>query len=144
MSPPTTNRISVDTQTARKKWIRTLVQGAPTIPVSMVWWYPSIPPSRCDPLKVCVMITVEVSKSLRVYKACVCVCVCVCVCARAHVLTRTHSVISGSLWPHRLWPARLLCSWDFLGESTGVGCHALLQGIFPSQGLNLHLLCFLH
>ena len=23
---------------------------------------------------------------------------------------------------------------------TGVGCHALLQGIFPTQGLNLHLL----
>ena len=23
-------------------------------------------------------------------------------------------------------------------------CHALLQGIFPTQGLNLHLLCLLH
>ena len=26
--------------------------------------------------------------------------------------------------------------WDFPGKSTGVGCHFLLQGIFPTQGLN--------
>ena len=32
-------------------------------------------------------------------------------------------------------------SWDSPGKNTGVGCHALLQGIFPTQGLNLHLLC---
>ena len=25
-----------------------------------------------------------------------------------------------------------------------MGCHALLQGIFPAQGLNPHLLCLLH
>ena len=25
-----------------------------------------------------------------------------------------------------------------------LSCHALLQGIFPTQGLNLHLLCLLH
>ena len=25
---------------------------------------------------------------------------------------------------------------DSLGKNTGLGCHALLQGIFPSQGLN--------
>ena len=25
-----------------------------------------------------------------------------------------------------------------------MGCHALLQGIFPIQGLNLYLLCLLH
>ena len=31
---------------------------------------------------------------------------------------------------------RLLCPWDFLGKSTGVGCHFLLQGIFLTQGLN--------
>ena len=33
---------------------------------------------------------------------------------------------------------------DSPGKKTGVGCHALLQGIFPTQGLNLHLLCVLH
>ena len=26
--------------------------------------------------------------------------------------------------------------WDSPGENTGVGCHALLQGIFPAQGSN--------
>ena len=25
--------------------------------------------------------------------------------------------------------------WDFPGKNTGVGCHFLLQGIFPTQGL---------
>ena len=30
----------------------------------------------------------------------------------------------------------LLCPWDFPGKSTGVGCHFLLQGIFPTQGSN--------
>ena len=29
--------------------------------------------------------------------------------------------------------------WNFPGKSTGVGCHFLLQGIFPTQGLNLDL-----
>ena len=28
--------------------------------------------------------------------------------------------------------------------NTGVGCHALLQGIFKTQGWNPHLLCLLH
>ena len=45
--------------------------------------------------------------------------------------------------PTRLQPARILCPWDFPGENTGVGCHFLLQGIFPAQGSNLHLLCLL-
>jgi len=30
------------------------------------------------------------------------------------------------------------------GKNTGMGFHALLQGIFPTQGLNLCLLCLLH
>ena len=29
-------------------------------------------------------------------------------------------------------------------QNTGVGCHALLQGIFPTQRSNPHLLCLLH
>ena len=32
---------------------------------------------------------------------------------------------------------KLLCAWDFPSKNTGVGCHFLLQGIFPSQGSNL-------
>ena len=30
------------------------------------------------------------------------------------------------------------------GKNTGVGCHALPQGIFPTQGSNPHLLHLLH
>ena len=32
---------------------------------------------------------------------------------------------------------RLLHPWNFLGKSTGVGCHFLLQGIFLTRGSNL-------
>ena len=39
------------------------------------------------------------------------------------------------LRPHGLLPTRPLCPWDFPGRNTGVGCHALLQGIFPTQEL---------
>ena len=42
------------------------------------------------------------------------------------------------LQPHGL--DRLLCPWDFLSKNTGVGCHFLHQGIFPTQGSSLHLL----
>ena len=33
---------------------------------------------------------------------------------------------------------------DSPGKNTGVGCHALLQGTFPTQGLNQGFLCLLH
>ena len=44
--------------------------------------------------------------------------------------------MSNSQRPHGLQPTRLLCPWDFPGNSTGVDCHFLLQGIFPTQGSN--------
>ena len=97
MSPTTTN-ISVDTQRARKKRIRTLVQGAPTIPVSMAWWYPSIPPitlSRCvlwsqlrflrvrEPTRlVCVSALSHVQLFVAPWTVAH---ACVCVCVRAHI-----------------------------------------------------------
>ena len=52
----------------------------------------------------------------------------------------SHSLVSNSLWPHGLQPTRLLYPCDFLDKNTGLGCHSLLQGIFPTQGLNPHLL----
>ena len=59
-------------------------------------------------------------------------------------LETCHVVVGGGLakscWalrPHGLYPARLLCP----GKNTEVGCHALLQGIFLTQGPNL---CLLH
>ena len=51
---------------------------------------------------------------------------------------------SDSLQLHGLLPARFLCPWNFLGENTGVACLFLLQGIFPTQGLNLRFLHLLH
>ena len=41
-----------------------------------------------------------------------------------------------TLWSYELRPIRLLCPWNSPGKSTGVGCHFLLQGIFPTQGSN--------
>ena len=38
-----------------------------------------------------------------------------------------------------LEPIGLLCPWDFPGKNAGMGCHLLLQEIFPTQDLNLHL-----
>ena len=40
-----------------------------------------------------------------------------CVCVRAH------SIMFYSLWPHGLYPTRLLCPWDFPGKNTGVNFH---------------------
>ena len=45
-----------------------------------------------------------------------------------------------TLRPYGVQPARLLCPWDSPGKNTGVGCHFLLEGIFPTQRSNLRLL----
>ena len=50
--------------------------------------------------------------------------------------------MSASLQPYGLQLARLLCPWDLPGKNTGVRCHFLLQGIFPIQILNPHLIMF--
>ena len=45
--------------------------------------------------------------------------------------SESHSVVSNSLQPHGL------CSpWNSPGQNTGVGSISLLQGSFPTQGLN--------
>ena len=56
----------------------------------------------------------------------------------------SHSVVSYSLRPHGLQPARFLCPWDSPGRNTRVGHHFLLQGIFPTQRQNPCLLHLLH
>ena len=48
--------------------------------------------------------------------------------------------LSDSVQQHGPWPTRLLCPWDCPGKNIGVGCHALLQEIFLTQELKLHLL----
>ena len=72
-------------------------------------------------------------------KISVCVCVCLYVCVYTHTL-----VVSDSVRPFGLQPTRLVCPWDSPGKNTAVGCHALLQGIFPTQSSNPHLLSILH
>ena len=59
--------------------------------------------------------------------------VCVCVCVYVSC-----SVISNPLQLQE--PTGLFCPWNFPGKNTGVGCHSLLQGIFPTEGLNLGLM----
>ena len=72
----------------------------------------------------------------------VCVCVCMCVCVYV-----SYSVVSNSLLPHGSMvanpqqPSRLLCPWNSPGKNTGVGCHSLLQRIFPTKGSNPGLHC---
>ena len=76
------------------------------------------------------------------------VCVCVCVTESLCSAPETHTTLlvnyvlclipqsCPTLKPHGLQPTRLLHPWDSPGKNTGVGCHALLQGIFPTQGSN--------
>ena len=70
---------------------------------------------------------------------CVCVCVCVyvlCLVTESCLTLRNpmNCSLPGSS-VHELFKARILeCN----------SCHPLLQGIFPTQGLNTHLLCLLH
>ena len=54
------------------------------------------------------------------------------------------SVTLDSLWHHALKSTRLPGPWNFPGKNSGAGCHFLLQGICPTQGLNPSLLCLLH
>ena len=63
------------------------------------------------------------------------------------VLTQPGSILNALLfscpvvhWPHGLQPARLLCPLDSPGKNPGMGCHFLLQGIFPTKELNPSLL----
>ena len=58
------------------------------------------------------------------------------------LLLLSRYVVSGSsATPWAVACQAPLCSWDFPGKNTGVGCHFLLQGIFLTQGPNT---CLLH
>ena len=62
----------------------------------------------------------------------VCVCVCVCVLAAQSCLTLCDRMGCS--------PSDFSVHGDSPGKNTGVDCHALLQRIFPAQGLSLGLL----
>ena len=63
-------------------------------------------------------------------------CVRACVHTGACVCVAT-SVTSDSLQPYGLLPNRVLYPWDSPGKNIGMGCHSILQGIFPTLGSNL-------
>ena len=54
----------------------------------------------------------------------------------AQLCMRGKSLQSWTLWTVAHQAPR---SWDSPGKSIGVGCRALLQGVFRTQGSNLHL-----
>ena len=66
---------------------------------------------------------------------------CPCLCMHAKLL---QSCPVYSLRSYGLWPARFLCPWDSPGKNTEVGCCALLQGIFLTQGSKPPLLGLLY
>ena len=52
------------------------------------------------------------------------------------VFLKPNTTLSGKVFKYR--------TRNFSGKDTGLGCHFLLQRIFPTQGSNLCLLCLLH
>ena len=65
------------------------------------------------------------------------VCVCVCVCVQSH----SHVQLFAVLWTIA---RQASLPMGYFRQDTRMGCHFLLQGIFPTQGSNPHLLCLLH
>ena len=62
-----------------------------------------------------------------------------CACTCTHMLSHVWLFVTPWTVAHQ---APL--SMGFPSKNTGVGCHFLLQEIFPIQGSNQHLLCLLH
>ena len=65
--------------------------------------------------------------------------VCVCVCVYTNAVNGVQLFTIPWTVAHQL-----LRPWNSPGKNTGVSYHLLLQGIFPTQGLNPHLLRLLH
>ena len=66
-----------------------------------------------------------------------------CVCTYTHACFVVYSLSRIQLF-HNPMNSSLpgsFCAWDSPGKDIRVGCH-LLQGIFPTQKSNLHLLCW--
>ena len=51
------------------------------------------------------------------------------------VCVLSHSVMSSSLWPHGLQPARLLCSWGFSRQEYWSGLPCPPPGDLPNPGI---------
>ena len=122
------------------RWPSRLWGSPPAPPCNKLRKFSSFPASR-QPFYFLPSIPCD----FMTFLGCVCVCVCVCVCIHTCVPVHehSHSVMSNSLQPRGLQSARPICPWNFPGKNAGVGCHFLLQGIFPTQGSNPCLLCLL-
>ena len=81
------------------------------------------------------MLTVFWSE-LIIVPMCVYVCVCVCVSLFTHVLSHVWLLC----YPMDHSPPGSSVHGDSPGKNTRVGCHSLLQGLFPAQGSNPGLL----
>ena len=62
---------------------------------------------------------------------CICICMYVCICVCANVAQSCLTLCNPMDWS-----PLVLCPWDSPGKNTRVGCHALLQAIFLTQGSN--------
>ena len=76
----------------------------------------------------------EIKSSLRKLTGCNCVCVALVVHLLSCVPLFHDSMDCSPLL------STLFCPWNSPGKDTGVGCHSLLQGTFPTQGSNPDLL----
>ena len=81
--------------------------------------------------------------NIYVYIIIACVCMCVCVCIYIYIYIYIYIVAQLCLTFCDPKDFSLPCSsvhGDSLGNNTGMGCHALLQRIFPTQRFNSGLL----
>ena len=96
-------------------------------------------------LSVCVSIHLCLAECL--YTLCFYTFISVSICSSMSITILLYIcafIASDSLQPHGLPPGKLFCPWDFPGKNTGVDCHFLFRGIFPTQESNPNLLCLLH
>ena len=62
-------------------------------------------------------------------------------CSNICAKSLSHVRLFATLWTVTL---QALLSMELSSKNAEMGCHALLQGTFLTQGSNLHLLCHLH
>ena len=73
-----------------------------------------------NPKDLAISISLEASELLEVFQWSADDVIC------AEKMDKIHFVVL-----HGLQPTRLLCPWDSPGKDIGIGCHSLLQGIYP-------------
>ena len=102
-----------------------MTPGNPPLLCVLHWQADPLPPSHLRVLPYFsnfhILALVRIGKALRIKK----------LTLTSLTELRLCSVVSDSLQPHGLYSP-----WNSPGQNTGVGSLSLLQGIFPTQGLN--------